>query len=60
MAHFAAVHDRLRDILRPYGDRLAITRDGPGGMALEIPAQLTARGPAGYEAKAREMAATHH
>jgi hypothetical protein len=37
VADFAAVHDRLTSILRPYGDSLSITRDGPGGMALEVP-----------------------
>jgi len=34
---FTAVHDRLRDIiLRNRGD-LAVTRDGPGGVAVEVP-----------------------
>jgi hypothetical protein len=37
MADFAAVHARLRDILLPYGTDYSITRDGPGGMALEVP-----------------------
>ena len=34
---FPAVAARLRRILEPYGGRYAITRDGPGGMALEVP-----------------------
>jgi hypothetical protein len=37
MADFAEVHERLASILRPYGEELSITRDGPGGMALEVP-----------------------
>jgi hypothetical protein len=37
MPDLAAVHARLRDILVRYGDELVITRDGPGGMALEVP-----------------------
>lgn len=37
MTDFTAVHDRLRDIiLRNRGD-LAVTRDGPGGVAVEVP-----------------------
>ncbi len=37
MADFGAVHERLREIiLRNRGD-LAVTKDGPAGMALEIP-----------------------
>jgi hypothetical protein len=32
-----AVHDRLRAILDPYRDDLSVTREGPGGMALEVP-----------------------
>ena len=32
-----AVHDRLRAILAPYRDRLHVSKDGPGGMALELP-----------------------
>jgi hypothetical protein len=32
-----AVHDRLRAILDPYRDELSVTRDGPGGVALEVP-----------------------
>ena len=38
MADLQAVHDRLRAILEPYRDRLAVTADGPGGLALELPA----------------------
>ncbi len=34
---FPAVAARLRRILEPYRGRYAITRDGPGGMALEVP-----------------------
>jgi hypothetical protein len=38
MADFDAVHERLKEILRPYADDgYVITRDGPGGMALEVP-----------------------
>ena len=37
MADLQAVHARLRAILLPYGAELSITRDGPGGMALEVP-----------------------
>ena len=37
MPDLEAVHDRLRAILDPYRDGLAVTRDGPGGMALEVP-----------------------
>ena len=37
MPDFEAVHDRLRDILlRQRGD-LALTKDGPGGVAIEVP-----------------------
>jgi hypothetical protein len=34
---FAAVDRRLREILEPYRSRLVATKDGPGGLALEIP-----------------------
>lgn len=37
MSEFEAVHDRLKAILRAHADRLVITKDGPAGMALEIP-----------------------
>jgi hypothetical protein len=37
VADFAAVHDRLRAILVANRGGLAITRDGPAGMALEVP-----------------------
>jgi len=37
MADLDAVHDRLRAILVPYGDSLHTTKDGPGGLTLEIP-----------------------
>jgi len=36
MADLGAVHARLRDILLRCGDELVITKDGPGGMALEV------------------------
>ena len=48
---FAAVHDRLRGILAPYSDRLVATKDGPGGMTLEIPG-LEGK-PSGYVAGTR-------
>jgi hypothetical protein len=31
------VHDRLKAILAPYRASLAVTKDGPGGLALEVP-----------------------
>ena len=31
------VHERLREILASYRADLSVTRDGPGGMALEVP-----------------------
>jgi hypothetical protein len=34
---FLAVDRRLREILDPYRSRLSVTKDGPGGLALEIP-----------------------
>jgi hypothetical protein len=37
MADLDAVHGRLKAILAPYGSDLSVTRDGPGGMALELP-----------------------
>jgi hypothetical protein len=37
MADLEVVDRRLREILRPFGDQLVITKDGPGGMALEVP-----------------------
>ena len=37
MAEFDAVHERLKAILRAHADGLVITRDGPAGMALEVP-----------------------
>ena len=37
MADFEAVHARLTSILRRHAAGLAITRDGPAGMALETP-----------------------
>ncbi len=37
MGDFEAVHERLKAILRTHADGLVITKDGPGGMALEVP-----------------------
>ncbi len=37
MTDFEAVHDRLRDIILKHRGDLAVTKDGPGGMALEVP-----------------------
>ena len=34
---FGAVHGRLRDIILRHRGDLAVTKDGPGGMALEVP-----------------------
>jgi len=34
---FAAVDRRLREILEPLRSRLAVTKDGPAGMTVEIP-----------------------
>jgi hypothetical protein len=34
---FAAVDRRLRQILEPLRPRLSVTKDGPGGLVLEIP-----------------------
>ena len=34
---FAAVDHRLRQILEPLRSRLSVTKDGPGGMVVEIP-----------------------
>ena len=31
------VHERLKSILAPYRGKLAVARDGPGGMTLELP-----------------------
>ncbi len=36
MTDLDAVHERLREILAPYRDSLVATKDGPGGMSLEI------------------------
>jgi hypothetical protein len=36
-ADFEAVHERLKAILRDHADGLVITKDGPAGMALEVP-----------------------
>jgi hypothetical protein len=37
MADLNAVHARLRAILEPYRRSLVATKDGPGGLALEVP-----------------------
>jgi hypothetical protein len=37
MTDLPAVHDRLTSILAPYRDTLVATKDGPGGLSLEIP-----------------------
>jgi hypothetical protein len=37
MSDFDVVHDRLKAILREHADGLVITKDGPAGMALEVP-----------------------
>lgn len=37
MTDFDAVHDRLREIIRRHRGDLVVTKDGPGGMALEVP-----------------------
>lgn len=37
MSDFEAVHGRLRDILLKHRGELVVTKDGPGGVAIEIP-----------------------
>jgi hypothetical protein len=37
MPDLDAVHDRLNAILEPYRNELSATKDGPGGLSLEIP-----------------------
>ena len=37
MSDFEAVHARLREIVLKHRGDLAVTKDGPGGMALEVP-----------------------
>ena len=37
MTDFDAVHARLREIILRHRGDLVVTKDGPGGMALEIP-----------------------
>jgi hypothetical protein len=51
VAEFEAVHERLKGILRSHADGLVITKDGPEGMALEVPG-LEGR-PWGYVAGTR-------
>jgi len=44
MAEFDAVRDRLKAILQRHRGGLAVTRDGPGGVTIEMP---------GYEGRPR-------
>jgi hypothetical protein len=37
MTDFEAVHARLREIVLKHRGDLAVTKDGPGGVAIEIP-----------------------
>ena len=37
MTDFALVHDRLREILLRQRGELAVTKDGPAGVSIEIP-----------------------
>ena len=37
MPDLDGVHDRLRAILSPFRDDLSVTRDGPGGLVIEVP-----------------------
>ena len=37
MTDLSAVHDRLRAILAAHANGLVTTKDGPGGMTLEVP-----------------------
>jgi hypothetical protein len=37
VAEYEAVHERLKGILRSHADGLVITKDGPAGMAIEVP-----------------------
>jgi hypothetical protein len=37
VAHFAAVHDRLRAILLARRGDLVVTKDGPAGVTIEVP-----------------------
>ena len=37
MTDFDAVHARLRDILLRHRGNLVVTKDGPGGVAIEVP-----------------------
>jgi hypothetical protein len=41
---FEAVHARLREIILKNRGELAVTKDGPGGVAIEIPAWRASRG----------------
>jgi hypothetical protein len=51
MPDLDAVHDRLKAILEPYRNELSATKDGPGGLSLEIPG--LAGKPWGYVAGTR-------
>jgi hypothetical protein len=48
---FAAVHQRLKQILEPHRAELTVTKDGQDGMALEIPGMEGK--PTGYVAGTR-------
>jgi len=37
MAEFEAVHERLKGIIRSHAGGLVITKEGPMGMAVEVP-----------------------
>ena len=37
MADFQAVEGRLREIFAPYRDKLIVSKEGPGGIYLEMP-----------------------
>ena len=37
MGDFEAVHERLKLILRAHADGLVVTKDGPAGIAVEVP-----------------------
>jgi hypothetical protein len=36
-AQFEAVHDRLREIILRHRGDLVVTKDGPGGISVEVP-----------------------
>ena len=37
MTGFEAVHDRLREIVLKHRGELVVTKDGPGGVAVQVP-----------------------